>query len=311
MPLDPQAKAFLDQLASMGGAPLHSMPVAEARAMMAALAGMSGTPDVRLGSVANRTIPGPAGDLPVRIYTPEGSGPFPILVYYHGGGWVLGDLDTHDGVCRQLANGARCLVVSVDYRLAPEHKFPAAADDAYAALVWASKNGDTIGGDPARLAIAGDSAGGNLTCVVALMARDKGGPRLAFQLPIYPVTDHAFDTPSYRDNATGYLLEHDAMVWFWNHYLRTSADGAEAYASPLRAKDLKGLPPALVITAEFDPLRDEGEAYAKRLREAGVACTLHRFDGMIHGFFGMGAIMDKAKTAVAESCEALRQAFAR
>jgi acetyl esterase len=311
MALDPQAKAFLDQLVAMGGPPLHALPVPEARALMGALAGMSGTPDVALAGVANRTIPGPAGEIPVRIYTPEGSGPFPILVYFHGGGWVLGGLDTHDGACRQLAHGARCLVVSVDYRLAPEHKYPAAADDCYAALVWASQHGAELGGDPARLAIGGDSAGGNLTCVVALMARDKGGPRLAFQLPIYPVTDHAFDTASYRDNATGYLLERDAMEWFWNHYLGKPGDGAEAYASPLRAKDLRGLPPALVITAEFDPLRDEGEAYAKRLREAGVDAKLHRFDGMIHGFFGMSAIMDKAKAAMAESCEALAQAFAR
>jgi acetyl esterase len=311
MPLDPQARAFLDQLVAMGGPPLHALPVPEARALMGALAGMSGTPDVALAGVANRTIPGPAGEIPVRIYTPEGAGPFPILVYFHGGGWVLGGLDTHDGACRQLAHGARCLVLSVDYRLAPEHKYPAAADDCYAALVWASQHGAELRGDPARLAIAGDSAGGNLTCVVALMARDKGGPRLAFQLPIYPVTDHAFDTPSYRENATGYLLERDAMEWFWNHYLGKPADGAEAYASPLRAKDLRALPPALVITAEFDPLRDEGEAYAKRLREAGVEAKLHRFDGMIHGFFGMSAIMDKAKAAMAESCEALAQAFAR
>jgi acetyl esterase/lipase len=311
MPLDPQAKAFLDQLVAMGGPPLHALPVPEARAMMAALAGMSGPPDVRLAGVANRTIPGPAGEIPVRVYTPEGSGPFPVLVYFHGGGWVLGGLDTHDGACRQLAHGTRAVVMSVDYRLAPEHKYPAAAEDCYAALVWASQHGASIGGDPARLAIAGDSAGGNLTCVVALMARDQDGPRLAFQLPIYPVTDHAFDTPSYRDNATGYLLERDAMEWFWNHYLARSGDGAEPYASPLRAKDLRGLPPALVITAEFDPLRDEGEAYAHRLREAGVATTLRRFDGMIHGFFGMSAIMDKAKAAMAESCEALARAFAR
>jgi acetyl esterase len=234
-----------------------------------------------------------------------------LLVYFHGGGWVLGGLDTHDSVCRELAHGAGAIVVSVDYRLAPEHKFPAAADDCYAAVVWAAAHATEIGADPTRIAIAGDSAGGNLTCVIALQARDKDGPRLCFQLPVYPVTNHSLDTPSYRENATGYLLETDSMAWFWGHYLATDADGEHPYASPLRAASLRGLPPALVITAEFDPLRDEGEAYAKRLETAGVPTQLRRFDGMIHGFFGMSAIMDKAKAAIAESCAALGHAFGR
>jgi acetyl esterase len=311
MPLDPQARALLDQMVAMAGPPLHTLPVPDARGLMAALAGMSGPSTAPLAKVENRTIPGPAGAMPVRVYTPKGETTLPLLVYFHGGGWVLGDLETHDSICRELAHGAGCVVMAVDYRLAPEHKFPAAADDCYAAVVWAARNAAEIGADPTRIAIAGDSAGGNLTCVTALQARDKGGPKLCFQLPVYPVTDHSFDTPSYRDNATGYLLETDAMVWFWNHYLRSKGDGAEPYASPLRATDLRGLPPALVITAEFDPLRDEGEAYAKRLRDADVPVTLHRFDGMIHGFFGMGAVMDQAKTAIAESCAALRKAFTR
>jgi acetyl esterase len=311
MPLDPQAQAFLDQLAAMGGPPLHQLPVPEARALMAALAGMSGTPDVALGKIEDRTIPGPAGTIPVRVYTPTGAGPFPLLVYFHGGGWVIGDLDTHDGVCRQLAHGAGCVVMSVDYRLAPEHKYPAGPDDCYAAVAWAAKHGGQIGADPSRIAIGGDSAGGNLTCVTALRARDAGGPHLVFQLPVYPATDRSLEQPSYRENATGYLLETDAMHWFWGHYLDASADPADPYISPLRAKDFRGLPPALVITAEFDPLRDEGEAYAQRLKDAGVPTTLHRYDGMIHGFFGMSALMDKAKAAVAESCAALRAAFAR
>ena len=311
MPLDPQAKALLDQMVAMGGPPLHTLSVPDARTLMVALAGMSGTRDLPLAKVEDRTVPGPAGAIPVRVYTPHGTGALPLLVYFHGGGWVIGNLDTHDGVCRELAHGAECVVMSVDYRLAPEHKFPAAAEDCYAAVAWAGAHAGEIGADPTRIAVGGDSAGGNLTCVAALMARDKGGPRLCFQLPIYPATSHALDMPSYRENATGYLLETEAMVWFWGHYLPTHADGEHVYASPLRAKDLRGLPPAFVITAEFDPLRDEGEAYAKRLQEAGVPTRLRRFDGMIHGFFGMSGIMDQAKTAIAESCAALRQAFGR
>ena len=309
MPLDPQAKALLEQMAAMGGPPLHTLSVPDARALMVALSGMSGTRDLPLAKVDNRTIPGPAGEIPLRIYTPVGTGPFPLLVFFHGGGWVIGSLDTHDGVCRELAHGAGCVVLSVDYRLAPEHKFPAAPEDCYAATAWAAAHASEIGADPKRVAIAGDSAGGNLTCVVALMARDNGGPKLCFQLPIYPATSHALDMPSYVENATGYLLETDAMVWFWGHYLTNKDDGENVYASPLRAKDLKGLPPAYIITAEFDPLRDEGEAYAKRLQEAGVPTRLRHFDGMIHGFFGMSGVLDQAKTAVAESCTVLRKAF--
>jgi len=309
MPLDPQAKAFLDQMASMGGLALHALPVPEARALMQAMAGMSATIDLPIASVEDRTIPGPGGSIPVRLYTPEGRGAHPLLLYFHGGGWVLGGLDTHDTVCRELAHGAGCAVMSVDYRLAPEHQFPAAPDDCYAALVWAATNAAAIGVDATRIAVGGDSAGGNLTCVTALQARDKGGPRLCFQLPVYPVTNHSLDTPSYRENAKGYLLETESMAWFWGHYLPSDRDGEHAYASPLRATDFRELPPALVITAEFDPLRDEGEAYGKRLQEAGVPTELRRYDGMIHGFFGMSAIMDQAKAAIADASTALRRAF--
>jgi acetyl esterase len=306
MALDPQARALLDQLAAMGGAPLSSYPVEGARQLMDAMVAMSGTgPEV--AHIADRTIPGPAGDIPVRLYRPAGDG-LPLLVYFHGGGWVLGGLGTHDAVCRSLANAAGCAVLSVDYRLAPEHRYPAAVDDCYAATVWAVANARTLGADPARVAIGGDSAGGNLTAVTALRARDQGTPQLKFQLLIYPVTDHGYETASYRDNAEGYLLTRGDMVWFWNHYLG-GQDGSEPYASPLRAKDLRGLPPALVITAGFDPLRDEGEAYAKRMKEAGVPVTLSRYDGMIHGFFGMGAQLDKANAAVDEAAAALRAAL--
>jgi len=308
MPLDPQARALLDQANAMGMPPLHTMSVPEARASIAAMALLQGEPRT-VAKIADRHAPGPAGDIPVRLYTPAGPAPFPALVYYHGGGWVLGGLDTHDGVCRELANSAGCLVVSVDYRLAPEHKFPAAAEDAYAALQWVATNAGSLGIDPTRIAIGGDSAGGNLTAVVALMARDRGTPAVAFQLLVYPVTDSACDTASYRDNADGYFLTKDAMLWFWNHYTRDAADRQNRYAAPLKAQDLSGLPPALVLTAEFDPLRDEGEAYAARLQEAGVPVQVTRYHGMIHGFFGMSALLDQAKTAIQEATAALRSAF--
>ena len=310
MSLDPQARALLDQANAMGMPPLHTMSVPEARASLAAMASLQGEPQ-SVAKIVNRQAPGPAGDVPVRLYTPAGQAPFPALVYYHGGGWVLGGLDTHDGVCRQMASSAGCLVVSVDYRLAPEHKFPAAAEDAYAALQWVATNADGLGVDPARIAIGGDSAGGNLAAVVALMARDRGTPAVAFQLLVYPVTDSACDTASYRDNADGYFLTKDAMLWFWNHYTRDAADRRNPYAAPLKAQDLRGLPPALVMTAEFDPLRDEGEAYAARLREAGVPVQLTRYHGMIHGFFGMSALLDQAKEAIQEATTALRTAFKR
>jgi acetyl esterase len=309
MPLDPQAQALLTQVEALGGPPLNDLSPPEARAVAKALGSLSGPP-VAVASVENRTIPGPAGALPVRIYTPAGSGPFPVLVFFHGGGWVIGDLETQDGACRVLANAAGCVVVSVDYRLAPEHKFPAAPEDTYAATKWVAANAASINADPARIAVGGDSAGGNLAAVTAQMARERGGPRLVFQLLVYPVTDGACDTASYHANANSYLLTKEMMLWFWNHYVRTAADRLQPMASPLRAQSLHGLPPALVQTAEFDPLRDEGEAYAARLKEAGVPVRLTRYDGMIHGFFGMASVMDRATTAIGEAAAALRAAFA-
>jgi acetyl esterase len=311
MPLDPQAQAFLDQIAAMGGQPLSSMPVPLARQSMEMLANMRGTEE-QVASIADRRIPGPAGDIPVRVYTPAGPAPRAVLVYFHGGGWVLGGLETHDGVCRSLANGAGCVVVSVDYRLAPEHRYPAAAEDCYAATTWCAEHAAELGADAKRLAVGGDSAGGNLAAVVAQMARDRGGPNVMFQLLIYPATDATFDTPSYRDNADGYLLTTQDMRWFWGHYLGDASQrGAEPYASPLRAESLAGLPPALVITAEFDPLRDEGEAYGHALERAGVAARISRYDGMIHGFFGMGQMIGRAQDAVREASGNLRMAFHR
>jgi acetyl esterase len=307
VPLDPQAKAVLDAMPPMPD--FDAIPLELLRAGMAQGALAPGEPE-RVASVLNRTLPGPAGEIPVRIYKPDARGPLPVLVYFHGGGFVLCNLDTHDNICRSLANQAGCAVVSVDYRLAPEHRYPAAAEDCYAVTRWVAQNGRDLGVDPSRIAVGGDSAGGNLGAVVAQMARDRRGPSLRFQLLIYPVTDASFDTPSYRENAEGYFLTANMMKWFWRQYLKDAAEGSDAYASPLRAKDLSGLPPGLCITAEFDPLRDEGEAYAKALRDAGVACRATRYDGMFHGFYGMGALMDKAREAISESARALKQALA-
>ncbi len=308
MPLDPQAKMLLDQMQAMGLPPFDALPVPEARAAIMAMVAAAGEPEP-VARVENRTIPGPAGDIPVRIYTPAVSGPVPVLVFYHGGGWVIGNLDSHDGICRQLANAVGCVVVSVDYRLAPEHPFPAAAEDAYAAARWVVAHAASLGGDPARVAVGGDSAGGNLAAVVALMARDRGGPPLVYQLLIYPVVDAPGDRASYRDNAEGYLLTASSMHWFWNHYHAGNVAERHPYACPVRAEDLRGLPPAHVITAEYDPLRDEAEEHAERLRAASVPVTLTRYDGMIHGFFGMSALLDKARAAVAEAVAGLRRAF--
>jgi acetyl esterase len=246
----------------------------------------------------------------VRIYKPEGRPPLPALVYFHGGGWVIGSLETHDGACRELANRIGCAVVSVDYRLAPESRYPAAAEDCYAATQWVAENAKALGVDAKRIAIGGDSAGGNLAAVVALMARDRGGPALRHQLLIYPVTDADFERASYRENAEGYLLTTKAMAWFWGHYVPELAQRQDGYAAPLRAKDLAGLPPAFVLTAEFDPLRDEGEAYAKRLAQAGVPTRLQRYDGAIHGFFAMGVLSQVARTAIDDAIAEVRAALA-
>lgn len=308
MPLDPKARELLDQLAAMGAPPLETLPVPQAREMVATMATLQGEAEP-VARVENRRIPGPDGDIPVRIYVPEGRAPLPVVVYFHGGGWVICDLDSHDGACRSLANAARAIVVSVDYRLAPEHKFPAAPQDCYAATAWAAKNAASFGGDPERLAVGGDSAGGNLAAVVSLMARERGGPKLRFQLLVYPVTDGAAETPSYRENGEGYFLTVSMMRWFWKHYLNGPADAENPHASPLRARSLEGLPPALVITAEFDPLRDEGEIYARKLREAGVDAELRRYDGIIHGFFTMAGALPHARRAVEEGGAALRRAF--
>ncbi len=308
MALDPQVRTILNQMAAIGRPQIHELSVAEARRASATLAALQGGPEP-VARIDTLNLPGPSGNIPVRVYTPSGNAPFPILMHFHGGGWVVGDIESCDALCRTLCNAAGCIVVSVDYRLAPEHPFPAAVDDAYQATLWIAKNAAAIGGDPRRIAVGGDSAGGNLAAVVAQIARDQGTPALRFQLLVYPVTDAACDTPSYSENGEGYFLTRQAMQWFWNHYIQRTSDRFHPHASPLRAKDFSRLPPALVITAEFDPLRDEGELYARRMQEAGVPVQLIRFSGMIHGFFTMAAAIDQGKKAIQQAAAAVRAAL--
>ena len=309
MAVAPEIRALLDQLAASGRPPLHRQSVEQARAFHAEDAAALNGPPVPVAAVADRTVPGPAGELPVRVYTPEGAAPFPIVVFFHGGGWVVGTLDTYDPLCRALAASVPAVVVSVGYRLAPEHRWPAAAEDAYAATAWASANAAALGGVQHRLAVAGDSAGGNLAAVVTLGARDRGGPAIAFQLLVYPALDAAGDTASWEEFAEGHYLTAAGMRWYWDHYLG-AADGMAPDASPRRAAFLGDLPPALVLGAEHDILRDEGEAYAARLREAGVAATARRAPGMVHGFLRWRAVTPAADAALQEGAAALRSALA-
>ena len=307
MALDPQARGLLDLLEASGRPPMWEQTPAEARLGYAALADLAGQPAVTVPT-EDRSVPGPAGDIPVRVYRPDAESPLPVVVYFHGGGWVIGDLDTHDAICHRLAAGVPSVVVSVDYRLAPEHPYPAAVEDADAATRWVAGHAADLGADPARLAVAGDSAGGNLAAVVARHARDAGGPPIAFQLLVYPGTDLTASLPSHVENGTGYLLDEGTMRYFLGCYLG-DGDPRDPDASPLFADDLSGLPPALVLTAGFDPLRDEGEAYAERLREAGVAVVTSRYDGMIHGFYGLDNLVDEARRATDETTTALRHAL--
>ncbi|ETX00261.1 MAG: lipase [Candidatus Entotheonella factor] len=306
MPLDPQAQSVLDVVAALNLPANHTVSPDEARAN-AKMRPRAEGPEV--AKVEDRLIPGPGTDIPVRIYTPAGPGPFPILAWFHGGGWVVGDLDSADGAARKLTVGANSVTISVDYRLAPETKFPGASDDCYTATAWAARHATELNGDASRLAVGGDSAGGNLAAAVSLMARDRQGPSIVFQLLIYPVTDCDFTTASYTNNAEGYLLSKASMEWYWDHYLSHPSDASNPYAAPLQAKDLSGLPPALVVTAEYDPLCDEGEAYGARLKAAGIPTVCTRYDGMIHGFFGMWAALNQGQQAIDEASAALRQAF--
>ena len=312
MPLDPQAQAVLDFLIASGRPPLNTLSPAEARAVARLSAPVFALPAEPVAAAEDRTIPGPGGAIPVRLYRPRGSAAaerLPVLVFCHGGGFVIGDLETHDRTCRALANRAGAAVLAVDYRLGPEHRFPAAVEDAWAATRFVAEHGAALGLDPARLAVGGDSAGANLAAVSALLARDSG-LTLAGQILFYPVTDFAGGTQSYRDFADGYMLTREAMDWFSSHYLRGPDDIADWRASPLRARDLAGAAPALVVTAGFDPLCDEGKAYADRLAAAGVPTRYRCFAGMIHGFLGMTKALAAAGQALDEAAAALREAFA-
>jgi acetyl esterase len=306
MPLDPQVRAAIDTAVAMGIKPAYQLSIEEGRRALEARAALMNQTLEPVHEVAERVIPGPGGDLKLRIYRPDRAGPLPVLAYYHGGGWVRGSLDTHEPLCRALTNQVGCLVVSVDYRLAPEAKYPAAVDDCYAATCWVAEHARELGVDASRLAVGGDSAGGNLAAVISQLARDRGGPPIKFQLLLYPVTGYDFETESYRQNAEGYMLERQDMIWYWQQYLPNEAAAREPYAAPLLG-DLRGLPPAHVTTAEYDPLRDEGMAYAEALRAAGVPTTSRCYEGLIHGFYGMAAVVDRARQARDETAEALRQ----
>ncbi len=312
MTLHPQARAVIDAFAGMNLSAPDRIPVAEARLQYMRGRACFLAPEEALSSVEDRVFAGPASSLSVRIYRPltaRASEVLPALVFFHGGGWVFGNLDSHDRLCRSLANGAQCCVVAVDYRLAPEHRFPAAVDDATAAIGQVIANAEALRIDPRRIAAAGDSAGGNLVAVAALQLRDRGGPRLALQTLLYPVTDLRMGSASYRTLGSGYLLTAERMRYFAQQYLNDPAEAVDWRASPLLAPSLAGLPPALVITASHDPLVDEGKAYADRLAEEGATVRYVCYPGMIHGFMTMAGALDGGREAVAEVAAALRDAF--
>lgn len=283
--LHPDARAMLDAAAARGRPSTAALSVESAREQSSLLVERTAGPDV--DEVFDISIPGPERSIPLRVYRPSADGARGVVVYFHGGGWVFGGLDKMDAACRHVASVSGRLVVSVDYRHAPEHPFPAGLQDCRTATRWVVENADALGGDPERVAVGGDSAGGNLAAAVTLAFRDFDGPSLERQLLVYPATEHAFDTASHEQNATGYHLERADSRWFWGHYLDDELDGKHPYASPLRARDLSGLPPASVLTCGFDPLRDEGVAYASRLSEAGVPVRHHHLPDQIHGFVGM------------------------
>jgi acetyl esterase/lipase len=299
MPLHPALQTYLDAAATLDLPPLREQPLGELRENVIVFAEAGAGPAQPVARVQDRELDTNAGRLWARCYAPRtDADPLPVLAYLHGGGWVFMGIDTHDRICRRLANATGALVVSIDYRLAPEHRFPAALDDCEAAVAWLVEHAGELGGDPSRLAVAGDSAGGNLAAAVALRAR-VAGPPLAAQVLVYPVTDAGQDTGSYRDFATGYLLTAEDMAFFWECYLGPDGDPRDAFAAPLQAADLSGLPPALVLTGEYDPLRDEGEAYAHRLDGFDVPVELHRYEGVTHGFLGMDALVPAADDATA------------
>lgn len=309
MAIDPQIQVLLDTLDQMGFKGISEL-APDAAGVRAAMKQMRVPVEVAdVAEVRDLSCPGPAGPVPLRLYRPNDQPGLPVLVWFHGGGWTIGDLETADATCRELANASGAAVVSVDYRLAPEHPFPAAVEDCWAALQWAAAHADELAADATRLAVGGDSAGGNLAAVVSLMARDRSGPPVRFQLLVYPATDARLGWPSLEENGSGYFMSREDVVWFYRQY--APPDPSDWRMSPLLATDHSGLPPAYVVTAEYDPIRDEGEAYAEALRQAGVEADLTRYDGMVHGFFGMHATVDVARRAVQEAGTALAAALAR
>jgi len=309
--LHPQIVNALEAMKNLGLRPIEAMTPTEARAQMEATAQSRKAEPLPVARVEERTIPGPTGPIRVRLYWPSASRNVPAIAYYHGGGHVIGSLDTHDLIARNLCAGAAALVLSVDYRMGPEHRFPAAVEDSFAALQWLHANALSLGADPGRLGVHGDSAGANLAAVVALMARDAGSPELRLQSLVYPVADYTLSSTSYATFAEGYgLLTRAAMVWFQEHYLRSPEDAEDWRASPIKAARLAGVAPAIVVTAECDVLHDDGERYTQALRGASVAVEYREYKGMIHGFFGMVPIIDDAMVAQRAVAAAFKQAFA-
>jgi acetyl esterase len=307
MPIDPQVAGLLAEMAAMDAPPIHMLPVADARAVAEGLTALSGEP-IEVGSVRDITIPVDGAEIGARVYSPQGDGPHPAVVFFHGGGWVICSLDTHDNVARAICKDAEAVVVSVDYRMAPEFRYPTAVLDCFATTKWVADNAPSLGADATRLAVCGDSAGGNLSAVVSQMARDAGGPAITFAALIYPAVDMTAKGGSLEENATGYFLETDGMEWFMNHYL-TGSERAEVLASPLLHENLSGLPDCFIATCEYDPLRDEGEAYGEALRAAGGHAINKRYDGLIHGVANMAGVLDGGRQLVADTAAHLHAAL--
>jgi acetyl esterase len=311
MSLNPVMKAILDQMAAQPAPKMWQMSPSDGRLAFTALMQFAGPQNVPIGRVADLKATGPHGDIPLRSYTPVAAakGPLPTLVFYHGGGFVIGNLDTHDGLCRMIANESGARVIAVDYRLAPEHKFPAAVDDSDAALTWVASHASELGVNASRLAVGGDSAGGGLAAVVAQMARDRGGPKLAYQLLLFPVTQIGGETRSMRERAEGFFLEKATLDWFYSHYMGSGGDRNDVRASPLLAKSFAGLPPAYVVAAGYDPLHDEGVAYAEKLKSAGVPVSVADYPDLVHDFIYMQAVLPQAGEALRAAAGALRAAL--
>ena len=311
MSLDPVLKSFLDQLYAQPVPKIWEVSPAEARAAFAVMMQFVAPKNVVVGKVEDLRAPGPGGDIRLRSYSPAGAGekPLPTFVFYHGGGFVLGNLDTHDGLCRVLAKESGARVIAVDYRLAPEHKFPAAIDDAWAALGWIVANAQPLGVDPGRIAVGGDSAGAALATVTARTARERGGPNLALQLLMFPPADLTADTPSRRNWTEGYFLDRRALEWFFDNYLPEGVDLRDPRLSPLYAPDLRGVAPVYLVTAGFDPLHDEAIAYAAKLRQAGVMVTVVDYPHLVHDFIYLDAVLPDARKALSAAAVALRDAF--